>query len=79
MDGEHVECLDGPEGCKGKVEYRMTSDRAMTDFKSFPRCEAHFEKREASARDAVEAGYFSDTVPSWFDASYAGEHWDDDY
>ena len=73
-----LECLDGPEGCRGDVQYRLNSDRALTDGKPFPRCEAHFERRERSARETIEAGYLSDTVPRWFDPAFAGERWEED-
>jgi hypothetical protein len=71
---EELECLDGPEGCKGPVEYRWTPDR--DDFKTFPRCEAHFDKRLEQSEKNREL--MSDVVPSWFDESYAGERWYED-
>lgn len=81
MDGTMLACLDdhGRGECRGTVEMRMTSDRAFTDMKSFPRCEFHFAKREKSAQKTLSDGYLGDTVPSWFDETYAGERWDDDY
>ena len=75
---EPLECLDGPTGCRGEVAYRMTSDRAMTDYKAFPRCEAHFATREASAQETIQAGYLSDTVPGWFDPLAIGERWNEE-
>lgn len=66
-----LECIDGPNGCDGKIEYRMTPDRR--DFKSFPRCEYHFDQRLALAeRNAV---YNSPLPPDDFDPWYAGEEW----
>jgi predicted transcriptional regulator of viral defense system len=69
------DCLEGPEGCSGTVEYRTTPDRS--DFKAFPRCERHFEKRLESAERTQEL--LSATPPSWFDPTFAGERWDEDY
>jgi len=68
-------CLDGPEGCEGRVEYRSTPDRS--DMRTFPRCEAHFELRLAQAEHTMEL--LSPNPPAWFDESYAGERWDEDY
>ena len=49
----HLDCLDdhGQGECSGPVEFRTTPDR--DDFRSFPRCEAHFAKRlDAAERTA---------------------------
>jgi hypothetical protein len=74
-DGIELECMDSHKGgCRGKVEYRLSPDRS--DFKSFPRCEAHFDERLASAERTLEL--MSDTRPAWFDESYAGERWEED-
>jgi hypothetical protein len=74
----HQDCLDHrpdrPGECRGEVEYRLSPDRA--DFKAFPRCEAHWEKRLKSAERTLEL--LSDTRPDWFDESYAGERWEED-
>lgn len=71
-----LECLDGPEGCAGEVEYRTTPDRS--DFRGFPRCETHFERRLEQAEHNLEL--LSSTPPSWFDPMDAGEAWgEDDY
>lgn len=69
-----LRCLDGPEGCSGPVEHRTTPDR--DDFKAFPRCEAHFERRLKEAERNREL--LSDVAPSWFDPMYVGERWDED-
>lgn len=71
---EPLECLDGPKGCAGPVEFRTTPDR--DDFRAFPRCEAHFEKRLKEAERTLEL--LSDVPPRWFDPAYAGERWDED-
>jgi len=74
---EELRCLEESEVCNGIVEWRSTPDRK--DFKSFPRCEYHYEKRLESAEEAISAGYTSDLEPSWYDYMNAGEHWSDDY
>ena len=65
----------GKTPCRGPVEYRTTPDR--TDGKSFLRCEAHFEERLADSERILELT--SATPPSWFDPTYAGERWEEDY
>lgn len=53
MDDE-LRCLDrgGKTECQGPVEPRLLPDR--DDFKTFPRCEAHFEKRLATVARTLE-------------------------
>lgn len=68
-------CLDGPEGCRGKVEYRM-SGRSM---QGWPRCEKHGIERLDREEEINERYPDSDSPPSWFDESFAGERWNDDY
>lgn len=72
-----MECLDkgGRTECRGPVESRSTPDRE--DFRTFPRCEAHFEERLVQAERNLEL--MSATPPAWFDESYAGERWEEDY
>lgn len=72
---EPLECLDGPEGCTGPIEYRTTPDR--TDGKSWPRCETHFDRRMASVERNLELT--SPCPAPWFDESAAGERWEEDY
>jgi len=69
-----LECLDGPEGCDGPVEYRTTPDR--TDFRHFPRCEAHFQRRLDQAEETMRK--YPTLQPTDFDPSYAGERWEED-
>lgn len=69
---EILECLDGPDGCSGPVEYRTTDG-----YRAWPRCERHFDER--LDREESYRSYDSDSPPSWFDPAYAGERWDDDY
>lgn len=68
-----LRCLQENEDCRGPVEMYMRSD-----MKSFPRCEYHQAKREEARENSLERYADSDVPPSWFDPSYAGEHWEDD-
>lgn len=75
MDSPHLthdDCLDGPEGCSGPVEYCTTDG-----LKFWPRCAGHFSIR--LDREAMYRDHDSSFPPSWFDPTYAGERWDDDY
>ena len=76
MEGGHIDCLDdhGQGECSGPVEFRTTPDR--DDFRSFPRCEAHFDKRLAAAERTADLR--GDCPPRWFDPAYAGERWDEE-
>lgn len=73
---DELECLDDWTGqdCQGDVEYRMPLSGTG---KSFARCELHWEARLAEAERMSD--YQSVAPPPWFDASYAGERWDDEY
>jgi hypothetical protein len=61
---EELECLDGPEGCQGNVEYRMP---LSPSGRAFPRCDHHWS-----------FSWRSDVPPAWFDATACGERWEDD-
>lgn len=68
-------CLQEGPDCRGKVEYHLNPDR--DDFKTFPRCEYHQQLRLDQAERNLEL--LSNVPPSWFDPSYAGERWNEDY
>jgi hypothetical protein len=68
-----IECLDGPEGCSGAVEFRMP---LSPSGRAFPRCDKHWGIRLDKEEDSIP--WRSDIAPSWFDPAYAGERWDDD-
>lgn len=72
---EELECLDSHHcDCAGAVEYRMP----LTETgKSYARCDHHWSLRLDEQERLRE--YQSDSPPAWFDESYAGEHWDEDY
>lgn len=70
----HEDCLDGPEGCKGAVEYRESLTGTGTAIK---RCDEHWSKRLDLEQELRER--YPVHPPSDFDPSYAGESWDEDY
>lgn len=62
------ECISYEDDyCAGEVDWAGKN----------PRCEAHASLYWAAMDRARE--YMSPTPPSWFDESYAGERWSDDY
>jgi hypothetical protein len=71
-----LECLEGPEGCSGAVEYRWPGygDR------NWPRCQRHGDARVAREEDAMRRYGNPDSPcpPFGFDPSYAGERWDEE-
>lgn len=72
---EHLECQDRHRGgCKGPVELRLRP----SDYKSFPRCDAHAEAWYAE-QERIQRTYGGVSAPADFDPSYAGERWDEDY
>lgn len=76
---EPLECLDehpDGQGCRGPIEYRMP---LSATGRSFPRCEAHWEERLDRQAEINERYPDTPIAPSWFDPSYAGERWNDDY
>lgn len=77
MNGEAVRCLDRSQGgCAGAVEYRHA---LSASGRSFPRCDAHWDKRLAKQERITRDYPDSDIAPSWFDPANAGESWDEDY
>jgi hypothetical protein len=73
MPSPMPECLDGPSGCRGTVEYRMP---LTSTGKSFPRCDHHWEER-LETQEAINNRY-PVMPPRDFDPMYAGERWDED-
>jgi hypothetical protein len=68
------DCLERGPDCEGQVGDWYTSGP-----RSWPRCDFHGNRRMDAYENSMERYADSDVVPSWFDPSYAGEHWDDDY
>lgn len=75
---EVAECLEGPEGCKGEVAFREVPGREAFGLapRSFPRCEAHYERACEVAQQTAER-YGSIAPPSDFSPLDAGESWDE--
>lgn len=78
----YTECIehniDGE--CEGEVSYYQTLSGSGAVY---PRCEkgyAEYVERVQPQIDAVNERYpDSPNAPDWFDPTYAGESWDDDY
>lgn len=72
-----IKCLDdyGNHTCAGEVLYR---DALSATGQRFPRCDKHWFERLAEQERINERYPDSPIAPSWFDASAAGERWDDD-
>ena len=71
------ECLEHNKGdCRGPVLDRPPLSSTGI---SYPRCDKHWTQRlkdqERITRDYPD----SPIPPKWFDPTYAGEHWDEDY
>ena len=81
MSRTYGDCLDSDQGgCEGETFERPSlSGSGMR----FPRCDKHYQEyvdRVASKIEATRRRYpDSATPPEWFDESYAGERWNDDY
>lgn len=70
-----MECIDADQGgCRGTVEMRFTNPSTM---RSRPLCEVHQKPYLDAWERSLELT--SPMPASWFDESYAGERWDDDY
>lgn len=72
-DEPKLNCLNGPGGCAGKVEYRMALSGTG---KSFPRCDKHWSDRLEVQRGINER--YPVQQPADFDPLYAGERWDEE-
>ena len=71
---------DNTADCAGEVFERMAlSGSGM----AYPRCDKGYDEyveRTQPALDRVRERYpDSPFAPSWFDPTFAGERWDDDY
>jgi hypothetical protein len=70
-----MECLDDYQGdCQGPVGY--FSNPYSDSFKSWPRCEHHFDIFVDRQREIAQRYPFN--APSDFDPLYAGERWEED-
>jgi hypothetical protein len=71
---ESPRCLQEGPDCAGPVEFHLNPDR--DDFKAFPRCQYHQNKRLESAEAHLRK--YPVLPPSDFDPMDAGESWDED-
>jgi hypothetical protein len=71
---------DDPRDCVGEVSYYEALSGSGI---SYHRCEAGYEdylnRLLPQLKDISERYPDSPTPPEWFDPSYAGESWDEDY
>lgn len=72
MYQDDLECVNGPEGCEGEVQYRSPSGKS----KPLPRCDKHFDERCEREKAILELE--SDVPPDDFDPLDAGESWNED-
>jgi hypothetical protein len=74
---EPLVCLDdhGDNTCRGPVEFHSIDGRS----KAFPRCALHWDRRLDRRENSIERWADSDVPPPWFDPTFAGERWEDDY
>ena len=77
-----TDCIEhnNPAECEGEVGmYSALSGSGI----AYPRCEKGYQEyveRVQPRMDEVRERYpDSPFAPSWFDPTYAGESWDDDY
>ncbi|MGW0626162.1 hypothetical protein [Streptomyces sp. NPDC002758] len=74
---EELKCLEDHTGqCSGPVEFR---EPLSGTGQSFPRCAAHWSKRLEKQEEIRSRYPDSSSAPDWFDPTYAGERWDEDY
>jgi hypothetical protein len=71
---EQLECIEGPEGCEGPVEYRWPG----YGERNWPRCEKHGAERVEREEAAMERYPDTPAPPADFDPLDAGERWDED-
>lgn len=74
--GSTAECLNFDQGnCEGEVLTVVSRSGLTTSNK----CRACLDRLDAALRGVDERYPDSATPPSWFDPTYAGETWDEDY
>lgn len=75
LPGEHaepapLECINGPEGCRGVTVLRMSLSGTGTPY---PRCDGHWDTR-LDLEDDLRRRY-PDVAPSDWSPYDAGEEW----
>lgn len=71
-----MKCINESPECEGEVELRPAPPMGE---KSYARCEYHQAQRWARYDGSLEQEAQSPVPPDWFDPSFAGERWDDEY
>lgn len=72
-----TECLEyKPDECQGEVQMR---DALSESGMPYVRCDFHWRKRIELQHELEQKYPDSPIPPPWFDPTYAGERWDDDY
>lgn len=69
------------EDCLGSGEHggEVFYGPSSTGATSYVMCEAHRAERMERTMAIRQRYPDSDVAPSWFDPTYAGERWNDDY
>lgn len=69
-------CLnEEDDSCYGEITERVSAGGTCM----IERCVKHWQDRD-DLEDRLNRDYpDSDVAPAWFDPTYAGEHWNDDY
>jgi hypothetical protein len=76
---ESLQCTTADQPDAGPCEGEVSVYWSRSGLTSTERCEGH-QRAHWDALDAIAQRYpDSDTPPAWFDPTYAGESWNDDY
>jgi hypothetical protein len=73
--GEQPTCLDASPECEGSVDFRAPLSGTG---RAYPRCDRHWSARLDTQARINRTYPDSPTPPAWFDASAAGETWDEE-
>lgn len=76
-----MQCIEhrDPTECVGEVTERRSISGATTSWRCAKGYEEYYQRVQPQI-EAINRRYpDSSTPPSWFDPTYAGERWDDDY
>lgn len=73
-NSERLECLEGPDGCRGEVEYRWPG----YGDKTWPRCEKHGNARVEREEENIQRNMPDGPgAPRGFDSLDVDESWED--
>jgi len=70
-----ADCFDHDSTCEGEVNEWASRSGITTAV----RCDHHQMQKEAKLDEIAQRYPDSDVAPNWFDPTYAGERWNDDY